>query len=86
LANPTRSKVRQEAFEGGPPELPGRPLEVVGNGDRRWMTVGSSFGSSHRTRLIGQLVRRHPAKVQVKDETAGQGPVRRIFPVMPSPT
>lgn len=42
MANPTRSKVRQEAFEGGPPELPGRPLEVVGNGDPREMTV--AFG------------------------------------------
>jgi hypothetical protein len=44
LANPTRSKVRQEAFEGGPPELPGRPLEVVGNGDPRGMVVDPGFG------------------------------------------
>lgn len=38
-ANLTWSKLRQDAFEGGPPEHPGRALEVVGNGDPRWMTV-----------------------------------------------
>jgi hypothetical protein len=49
--NPTWSKVKKErdvgfvggllarAFEGGPPELAGRPHEVVGNGSPRWMVA-----------------------------------------------
>jgi hypothetical protein len=37
--NPTRSKARQGAFEGGPPELPGRPLEVGGDVDPRGMVA-----------------------------------------------
>jgi hypothetical protein len=28
-----------QAFEGGPPEPAGRPLEAVGNGSRRWMVA-----------------------------------------------
>ena len=36
-ANPTWSKTRQRAFEGGPPELAGRSHEGVGNGTPRWM-------------------------------------------------
>jgi hypothetical protein len=62
LVNPTRSKVRQGAFEGCPPELQGRPQEVVGNGNPRWMVARSAddFGRAptDRTRLIGRLVRR----------------------------
>jgi hypothetical protein len=38
-ANPARSKVRQDASEGGPPEHPGRPQEAAGNGRRRWMVA-----------------------------------------------
>ena len=37
--NPTRSKVRQEAFEDGPSELPGRPLEAGGNAGPREMVA-----------------------------------------------
>jgi hypothetical protein len=47
--NPTWSKVKRsllasvsetaQAFEGGPPEPAGRPLEAVGNGSRRWMVA-----------------------------------------------
>ena len=37
--NPTRSKVRQDAFEGGPPEHPGRPHEDGGNAVPRWMVA-----------------------------------------------
>jgi len=49
LVNPTRSKVKRRvparapaawAFEGGPPELAGRPHEAVGNGGPREMTAG----------------------------------------------
>jgi len=46
LVNPTWSKVKRsrfgvtaQAFEGGPPEPAGRPLEAVGNGSRRWMVA-----------------------------------------------
>jgi hypothetical protein len=38
-ANPTWSKTRQRAFEGGPPELAGRLHEGVGNGAPRWMVA-----------------------------------------------
>jgi hypothetical protein len=62
LVNPTRSKVRQGAFEGRPPKLLGRPHEVVGNGNPRWMVarLAHDFGRAltDRTRLIGRLVRR----------------------------
>ncbi len=37
--NPTRSKIRQCATEGGPPERTGRLLETVGNGGPRWMVA-----------------------------------------------
>ena len=37
--NPTRSKARQGAFEGGPPEHPGRPHEDGGNAVPRWMVA-----------------------------------------------
>ena len=37
--NPTWSKTRQRAFEGGPPELAGRLHEGVGNGTPRWMVA-----------------------------------------------
>lgn len=56
--NPTGSKSRQGAFEGGPPEHPGRTLEAVGNGCRRWMAVTADrvTGRRHRTRRIGRLI------------------------------
>ncbi|GAB3656945.1 hypothetical protein GCM10027596_11750 [Nocardioides korecus] len=38
-ANPTWSKTEQRVLEGGPPELAGRSLEVVGNGHPRWMVA-----------------------------------------------
>lgn len=58
-ANPTRSKARQGAFEGGPPELPGRPLEACGNARRRWMaaTRAGATARGDRTRRIGWLIR-----------------------------
>lgn len=37
--NPTRSKTRQDAFEGCSPEHLGRLLETCGNVRRRWMTA-----------------------------------------------
>ena len=56
--NPTRSKSRQCASEGGPPEHTGRTLEVVGNGDPRWMAVTPvrATGPGDRTRLTGRLI------------------------------
>jgi len=58
LVNPTWSKLRQCAFEGGPPEHTGRALEAVGNGCPRWMTVtgGLVTASRDRTRRIGRLI------------------------------
>ena len=66
LVNPTWSKVKRsrcfgvtaQAFEGGPPEPAGRPLEAVGNGSRRWMVARLDRGSGDRTRPTGRLVRR----------------------------
>jgi len=37
--NPTRSKTRQDTFEGCSPEYLGRLLEACGNVRRRWMTA-----------------------------------------------
>jgi hypothetical protein len=45
------------AFEGGPSELVGRPLEAVSNGSCRWMAAGPRE-RVHRTRPTGQLARR----------------------------
>ncbi len=45
------------AFEGGPPELAGRPHEAAGNGSPRWMAAGPRE-RVHRTRPTGQLARR----------------------------
>ena len=56
-ANPTRSKATQGAFEGGPPELPGRPLEVDGDVGPRWMVAGRCASAGHRTRLTDRLAR-----------------------------
>jgi len=47
-ANPTRSKVRQETFEGCPPESPGRPLEACGNARPRWMVATRAGGFAVR--------------------------------------
>ena len=62
--NPTRSKVKRrrlagaaQAFEGGPPEPAGRPHEVAGNGDPRWMVAAAPLAREDRTRLTGQLAR-----------------------------
>lgn len=58
--NPTWSKVRQCAFEGGSPEHAGRPLEAIGNGRPRWMVAHRDpcEGPEDRTRPTGQPVRR----------------------------
>ena len=60
MVNPTGSKLRQCALEGGPPEHTGRALEAVGNGCRRWMTVAAPLATAarNRTRRIGRLI--HP--------------------------
>jgi hypothetical protein len=57
--NPTWSKARQAAFEGGPPELPGRPQpssaprgrrdEDAGNGVPRWMAAARAERSARGT-------------------------------------
>jgi hypothetical protein len=49
--------VPARAFEGGPPELAGRPHEAAGNGSPRWMAAGPRE-RVHRTRPTGQLARR----------------------------
>jgi hypothetical protein len=46
-ANPTWSKTRQRAFEGGPPELAGRSHEGVGNGTPRWMVANRAVVRRH---------------------------------------
>jgi len=46
-ANPTWSKTRQRAFEGGPPELAGRSHEGVGNGAPRWMVANRVVARRH---------------------------------------
>jgi hypothetical protein len=45
--NPTWSKTRQRAFEGGPPELAGRSHEGVGNGTPRWMVANRVVERRH---------------------------------------
>ena len=62
MVNPTWSKVRQQAFEGGPPELAGRPLEVLGNEYPRWMTVRREPVTvrDDRTRRTDRLIRLRP--------------------------
>ena len=45
-------------YQGGPPEHPGRALQAVGNGRRRWMTVAAGRVTSlrNRTRRTGRLI------------------------------
>ncbi len=71
--NPTRSKARQCASEGCPPECTGRPLEGVGNGVRRWMVATRTAATScdDRTRRIGRPIPRPPGELQEPDDERG---------------
>ena len=53
---------RAQAFEGGPPEPAGEPLERAGNGPPRWMVAERDRREApgNRTRLTDQLV--HPGR------------------------
>ena len=60
-ANPTRSKLRQCASEGGPPEHTGRALEAVGNGCPRWMAVTATSATTRGTEPGLQADSSHPS-------------------------
>ena len=49
-----------QAFEGGPPESAGRPLERAGDGTPRWMVAERDRREApgNRTRLTGRLIPR----------------------------
>ena len=83
--NPTRSKVRQGAFEGGPPEHPGRPQEGGGNVVPRWM-VAVAVGETrrrYRIRLTVRLVHQHlPQHAHYPVST---GPAAGHYPVSTGP-
>ena len=63
------------ASEGCPPEHTGRSLEVVGNGDRRWMVAPGPDRARDRTRPTGRPIRTRPGHLE-RGGCPGRAPTR----------